>query len=98
MQSSKEQQREIRKPFSVINANKQRKIIEREREIERELLKKIRDTKRTFHAKMGIMKDRDGMDLTEAEDIEEVDHRKSKRIPEKTSTPALLIMPKPLTV
>ena len=64
----------------------------------RDLLKKIKDTKRTFHAKMGIMKDRDGMDLTEAEDIEEVDHRKSKRIPEKTSTPALLIMPKPLTV
>ena len=31
--------------------------------------KKIRDTKRTFHAKMGTMKDRDGMDLIEAEDI-----------------------------
>ena len=30
---------------------------------------KIRDTKRTFHAKMGTMKDRNGMDLTEAEDI-----------------------------
>ena len=49
----------------------------------RDLLKKIKDTKRTFHAKMGIMKDRDGMDLIEAEDIEEVDHRKSKRVPEK---------------
>ena len=32
-------------------------------------LKKIRDTKRTFHAKMGTIKDRNGMDLTEAEDI-----------------------------
>ena len=32
-------------------------------------LKKIRDTKGTFHAKMGTMKDRNGMDLTEAEDI-----------------------------
>ena len=31
--------------------------------------KKIRDTKRTFHAKMGKIKDRNGMDLTEAEDI-----------------------------
>ena len=31
--------------------------------------KKIRDTKRTFHAKMGSIKDRNGMDLTEAEDI-----------------------------
>ena len=35
----------------------------------RELFKKIRDTKGTFHAKMDTMKDRNGMDLTEAEDI-----------------------------
>ena len=35
----------------------------------RDLFKKIRDTKRTFHAKMGLVKDRNGMDLTEAEDI-----------------------------
>ena len=35
----------------------------------RDLFKKIRDTKGTFHAKMGTMKDRNGMDLTEAEDI-----------------------------
>ena len=35
----------------------------------RDLFKKIIDTKRTFHAKMGSIKDRDGMDLTEAEDI-----------------------------
>ena len=35
----------------------------------RELFKNIRDTKRTFHAKMGSIKDRNGMDLTEAEDI-----------------------------
>ena len=35
----------------------------------RDLFKKIRDTKRTFHAKMGIIKDSNGMDLTEAEDI-----------------------------
>ena len=35
----------------------------------RDLFKKIRDTKRTFHAKMGLIKDRNGMDLTEAEDI-----------------------------
>ena len=33
------------------------------------LFKKIRDTKETFHAKMGSIKDRNGMDLTEAEDI-----------------------------
>ena len=35
----------------------------------RDLFKKIRDTKGTFHAKMGSIKDRNGMDLTEAEDI-----------------------------
>ena len=35
----------------------------------RDLFKKIRDTKRTFYAKMGTIKDRNGMDLTEAEDM-----------------------------
>ena len=35
----------------------------------RDLFKKIRDTKGTFHAKMGLIKDRNGMDLTEAADI-----------------------------
>ena len=35
----------------------------------RDLFMKMRDIKRTFHAKMGSIKDRNGMDLTEAEDI-----------------------------
>ena len=35
----------------------------------RDFFKKIRDTKGTLHAKMGLIKDRNGMDLTEAEDI-----------------------------
>ena len=35
----------------------------------KDLFKKIRDTKGTFHAKMGSLKDRNGRDLTEAEDI-----------------------------
>ena len=35
----------------------------------RDLFKKIRDTKGTFHAKMGTIKDRNGMELTKAEDI-----------------------------
>ena len=35
----------------------------------RDLVKKLRDTKGTFHAKMGLIKDRNGLDLTEAEDI-----------------------------
>ena len=44
------------------------KTIERER---LQISKKIRDTKGTFHAKMGTIKDRNCMDLTEAEDIKE---------------------------
>ena len=56
MQSSKEQQEEIRKPSSVINA----KEIEENNRMgkTRDLLKKIRDPKGTFHAKMGTIKDR----------------------------------------
>ena len=51
--------------------NDQCKEIERKNRMEktRDLFKKIRDTKGTFHAKMGSIKDRNGMDLTEAEDI-----------------------------
>ena len=65
MQSSKEEHGEIRKPSSVI------KEIEENNRMEKsiDLFKKIRDTKGTFHAKMGTIKDRNGMDLTEAEDI-----------------------------
>ena len=37
----------------------------------RDLFKKIRDTKGTYHAKMGTIKDRNGMDLTDAEDIKQ---------------------------
>ena len=40
----------------------------------RDLFKKIRDTKGTFHAKMGTIKDRNGVDLTEAEDIRRSDN------------------------
>ena len=55
----------------MINAKKQRKIIEWTRDVFKttDLFKKIRDTKGTFHAKMGSIKDRNGMDLTEADDI-----------------------------
>ena len=67
MQSFKEQQGEIRKPSSVISAKKQRKVSRIGKT--RDLFKKIRDTKGTFHAKMGTIKDRYGRDLTEAEDI-----------------------------
>ena len=66
---------EIRKLSSETNAKKQRKAIEWERledfsrklKIPRE--KKKKDTKGIFQAKMGTIKDKNGMDLTEAEDI-----------------------------
>ena len=66
MQSSKEQQREVRKPSSVISAKKEENNTMGKT---RDLFKKIRDTKGTFHIKMGTIKDRSGMELTEAEDI-----------------------------
>ena len=67
MQSFKEEQGEIRKPFSVINA---KKIEENNRMGKtRDLFKKIRDTRGNFHANMGTIKDKNDMDLVEAEDI-----------------------------
>ena len=67
MQSSKEKQGEIRKPSS---GDQCKEIEENNRTGKsRGLFKKIRDTKGTFHTKMGTIKDRNGMDLTEAEDI-----------------------------
>ena len=58
----------------------------------RDLFKKIRDTKGTFHLKMGSIKDRNGMDLTEAEDIKrgqeytEEEEREKKKNTQKNCT------------
>ena len=83
MQSSKEQQGEIRKPSSVINAKKQRKTIEWET---RDLFKKIQDTKGSFHAKKGTIMDRNGMDLTEAEDIKKREQEYTEELYKKRSS------------
>ena len=64
MQSSKEQQGE--KDFLSDQCKEIQKTIECERQ---DFFKKIRNTKGTFYAKMGSIKVRNGMDLTEAEDI-----------------------------
>ena len=55
----------------------------------RDLFKKIRDTKGTFHAKMGLIKDRSGMDLTEAEDIKKrwVARTHRKTVQKRSSRP-----------
>ena len=52
----------------------------------RDLFKKIRDTKGTFHAKMGSTKNRNGMDLTEAEDIKKEGENTQKNCTKKFFT------------
>ena len=58
----------------------------------RDLLKKIRDTKGTFHAKMGSIKDRNGMDLTEAEDIRKRWQNTQKNYSKKTFSTQIITM------
>ena len=70
IKSSKEEKGEIRK----LLLSEQCKEIEENNRMgkTRDLFKKIRDTKGKFHARMGSIKDRNGMDLTEAEDIKKM--------------------------
>ena len=58
----------------------------------RDLYKKIRDTKGTFHAKMGSIKDRNGIDLTEAEDIKRGDKNTQKNCTKKIFMTQIFMM------
>ena len=58
----------------------------------RDLFKKIRDTKGTFHAKMGSIKDRNGMELTEAEDINRGGKNTQKNDTKKTFKTQIIMM------
>ena len=58
----------------------------------RDLMKKIRDTKGTFHAKMGTIKDRNGMDLTEAEDIKKRRQEYTEELYEKIFMTQIITM------
>ena len=58
----------------------------------RDLLKKIRDTKGTFHAKMGTIMDRNGMDLTEAENIKKRGKNIQKNCTKKSFTTKIITM------
>ena len=58
----------------------------------RDLFKKIRDTKGTFHAKMGSIKDRNGTDLTEAEDIKKRWKNTQKNCTKKIFTTQIITM------
>ena len=50
----------------------------------RDLFKKLRDTKGTFHAKMGTIKDRNGIDLTEAEEIKRWEEHTGKTVQKRS--------------
>ena len=56
----------------------------------RDLFKKIRDTKGIFHTKMDLIKDRNGMDLTEAEDIKKKGKNTQKNCTEKIFTTKII--------
>ena len=58
----------------------------------RDLFKKIRDTKGTFHAKMGLIKDRNCLDLTEAEDIKKRWHEYTEELYKKIFTTQIIMM------
>ena len=58
----------------------------------RDIFKKIRDTKGIFHAKIGSMKDRNGMDLTEAEDIKKRWQNTQKNYTEKIFMTQIITM------
>ena len=58
----------------------------------RDLFKKVRDTKGTFHAKMGSIKDRNGMDLTEAEDIKKGWQEYTEELYKKIFTTQIIMM------
>ena len=63
-------QRIARRDKKAFLSNQCKEIEENNRiGLTRDLFKKIRDTKETFHAKMGLIKDRNCIDLTEAEDV-----------------------------
>ena len=58
----------------------------------RDLFKKIRDIKGTFHAKMGSIKDRNGLDLTEAEDIKKRCQNTQKNCTKKVFMTQIIMM------
>ena len=63
----------------------------------RDLFKKTRGTNGIFHAKMGTIKDRNGMDLTEAEDIKKSGKNTQKNYTKKSFTTQMILMVSSLT-
>ena len=89
MQSSREDQGERRKPSSVTSAKRE----ENNRMGKtRDLLKKTRHTKGIFHAKIGTIMDRNGMDLTEADDIKRGGKNTQKNCTKKIFMTQIIMM------
>ena len=79
-------QRIVRRDKKAFLSNQCKEIEENNRMGKtRDLFKKIKDTKGTFHAKMGFIKDRDGMGLTEAEDIRRGGKNTQKTVQKRSS-------------
>ena len=79
-------QRRARRDKKAFLCNQCKEIEENNRiEKTRDLFKKIRDTKGTFHAKMSLIKDRSGMDLSEAEDVKKRWQEHRRTVQERSS-------------
>ena len=86
-------QRIVRRDKKAFLSNQCKEIEENNRMGQtRDLFKKIRDTKGTFHAKMGSIKDRNGMDLTEAEDIKKKGKNTQKNCTKKIFMTQIITM------
>ena len=81
-----ESQRIARRDKKAFLSDQCKEIEENNRMVKtRDLFNKIRDTKGTFHAKMGTIKDRNGMDLIEAEDIKKMWQEHDRTIQKRSS-------------
>ena len=86
-------QRIARRDKKAFLSDQSKEIDENNRMVKtRNLFKKIRDTKGTFHAKMGTIKDRNGMDLTEAEDIKKSRQEYTEELYKKIFTSQIIMM------
>ena len=86
-------QRIARRDKKAFLSNQCKKIEENDRmEKTRDLFKKIRETKGTFHVKMGTIKDRNGIDLTEAEDIKKRWQEYTEELYKKIFTTQIITM------
>ena len=88
-----ELQRIARRDKKAFFSDQCKEIVENNRMVKtRDVFKKIKDTKGTFHAKMGTIKDRNGMDLTEAEDIKKRRQEYTEELYEKIFMTQIITM------